>query len=148
MFRAVAGTIRFNVKEPRVETSELNKSVMIANLHHQFCWFFSSVIYNSQTDAEPQILGNCFVLHLFLHLNSSNVDELGSWCLKFGAAGKWLSCCEVVSMATLQVASTKGIVTLIQLVDHLQTQITIIYANIWGVREGETFSKASKMVVP
>ena len=31
MFRAVAGTIRFNVEEPRVETSELNKSVMIAN---------------------------------------------------------------------------------------------------------------------
>ena len=129
MFRAVASTIRFNVEEPRVETSELNKSVMIANLHYQptlpILLIFSSVIYNSQTDAEPQIHGNCFVLYLFIHLNSSTVDELGSRemivMLRSGIHGN------PASDLYQRHCHTHTI-----LVDHLQTQIPIICQHLGG----------------
>ena len=57
-----------------------------------------------------------------LLLNSSTLDELGSWCLKVGEGVNWSSGRKEVSMATMAGATTNGTVTLTRSVKYLATR--------------------------
>ena len=75
-------------------------------------------------------------------LNSSTIDELGSWCLNIGGGRKGISGRKEVSMATQRLASTNSNVIPIQPVQYLPTRYLPESGN-----EGKAFNIESKMNV-